>query len=81
MLSEHVNLTKAWAGGRLGSGFFVLHLPTLGNKVSPRKPRLSVQPHMGLGTPLGSNLFSFIHETRSLSFPSACESENVLEET
>ena len=27
-----------------------------------------------------TNLFSFIHETRSLSFPSACDSENVLEE-
>ena len=53
----------------------------------PRKIRshrksqdLRVQLHMGTGTPLGSNLFSFVHETRSLSFPSACESENVLEE-
>ena len=40
-------------------------------RTATRGPRNPARP---------TNSFNFVHETRSLSIPSACESENVLEE-
>ena len=81
LMSEHVNLKKAWAGGRLGSGFFVLHLPTLGIKGLGTEAKTERTATRGPRNPARlTNSFNFVHETRSLRFPFACESENVLEE-